>query len=799
MRTKPHRFATRLFLSNWPLGIKFGLPIFAISLLIIWIEVASGLMFSDLRETLNDVIEHRFNASLFLAQQVDHLRIANDDLNMMIVKRAVNIQQDVPKETGTITAHLDEVSADLVAHQAEYASERNFTKSLGALKNYKDAVTFVGSMLEIDLNAPVNFILPLGTVYNQSLGYFSSISNNFLTASRAESQNRLAQAETQIHTLYLVNGMALLLTGILTLWIVTGTVRSIRKLAAATRSLADGDIEIDLESLARRDELGLVVQSLTIFRDNIRKVDRLTQERRQAEVVEQARSVFMANMSHELRTPLNAVLGCAALLADTQLEGKQKEYVDIIEGSARFLLEIITEILDYSKIEANKMMLRTDVFDLHATTKEQIRLMTPLASRKNLSLQLQIDPRVPTYLIGDESRLSQILFNLVGNALKFTFEGEVKVKLELLSSPEEPEAFIQFSVKDSGVGIPKNKQENLFQPFYQVSSGSQKLSPGTGLGLAIVKRFALMMGGSVRLESEEGEGATFFFSARLSLPSQQEIEIFEAAKAAEERGVAPIFGPKHLLVAEDVETNQFVIQHILKSLNCTCDICANGVELISMAKQKKADLILMDYHMPVMDGFEATKQLRATGFTDIPIIALTANAMKEDREKCLAIGMNDFVSKPIDRSELIRVLNKWLGPSVKAQEQAPPLALPPSSTPPPSAPPFSEAPLAEWRASMPDKVEELVRLSLTDAARLYDEILEAMESKNAETLEDSAHALKSVSRQIGGIALSDCCRTLELMGKKNDLTGLEENMAALKEAYRVFQTAVNAFIEKTKG
>ncbi|MDD5586906.1 MAG: ATP-binding protein, partial [Alphaproteobacteria bacterium] len=280
------------------------------------------------------------------------------------------------------------------------------------------------------------------------------------------------------------------------------------------------------------------------------------------------------------------------------------------------------------------------------------------AAQKNISLHPNLAYRIPPYVLGDGSRVRQILVNLIGNALKFTINGGVFVNAELVSPPGAAPAVIKITIKDTGIGIPQDLQSRLFEPFYQVSSGTTKTMTGTGLGLAIAKRFCTMMGGEIGIESETGKGAAFWFTMSLQLPSEQ--QIFKARLEDTKKTVAPAFGAKHILVAEDVETNQFVIKNLLETIGCTCDLASNGEIAGKMAQEKNYDAILMDCYMPIVDGYEAAARIRKEGQSTVPIIALTAIAMKEDRDRCLTCGMNDFLAKPIEKNDLIRMFNKWL-------------------------------------------------------------------------------------------------------------------------------------------
>jgi signal transduction histidine kinase len=660
MSTSPSRLLDRLATENWPFAVKFIVPVLLVALLLVAIEAMFIGMVGNLDSTLRDIVNNKYDNSLFLTQSVDKLRSADNDLHIMQIKKAANLPQQAGQETAAIASDLDQVYRTLSVRKSEYSDpvhSGKIDKALTSINNYRDAVNFVGAMLEIDFNATVNFILPLSAVYNKTIADLTLISDEYLLFSKEESQKLVDRASIHIHLLYIFNVVVFLITILVSVKIIGTTVRSVKSLAVATQRLAEGDTGLDLESLERRDELGDVVKSLTIFRDNIKHVDKLKAAQKQAEIIAQAKNMFVANMSHELRSPLNGVLGCSSILKGTALNNKQSECVGIIEDSARSLLEIINDILDYSKIEANKVVLDNDPFDLAGAIRGQVHLMLPLALQKNLSLQVYIDDRIPHYVLGDEGHVRQILVNLIGNALKFTLSGVIFVMAERVSWPEAVPVVIKVTVQDTGIGIAKEAQARLFEPFYQVSSGTMKTMPGTGLGLAIAKRFCTMMHGDMGFESAKGKGSSFWFTLCLQLPSESQI----AATIAKEKNSDPLpaFGAKHVLVAEDVATNQFVIQNLLDDIGCSCDLAANGEIARQMAQEKVYDAILMDCHMPVMDGYEAAARIRREERRKIPIIALTAIAAEEDRKKCFAAGMDDFIAKPIDKNDLIRTFNKW--------------------------------------------------------------------------------------------------------------------------------------------
>jgi PAS domain S-box-containing protein len=416
------------------------------------------------------------------------------------------------------------------------------------------------------------------------------------------------------------------------------------------------DVEVASQPII---ELGRLVGAVTVFRD-VSDRNAVRQEliaaKALAEQASASKSAFLANMSHEIRTPMNGVLGMADLLQETTLNDEQADYVQTIRSSGDALLTVIDDILDYSKIEAGMMVIESAPFDLRALFKDVHRLMQVRADQKGLLLSLRVTDAVPAFVLGDSVRVRQVLLNLIGNAIKFTEQGSVDV-LALLTQQEGDLSTIRIEVSDTGIGIAEDKINRLFKSFSQVDDSTSRRFGGTGLGLSISKRLVALMQGEMGVNSVEGQGSVFWFTLLVQEAAGLQTNTIRATDAAAGLPMARI------LLVEDNLVNQKVASAMLGKLGYKPVVANNGKEALSCLSEQDFDLVFMDCQMPVMDGFEATRAIRAGAFgghPNITVIALTANAMKEDQEACYAAGMTDYLSKPLQIPALIAMLKKYL-------------------------------------------------------------------------------------------------------------------------------------------
>ncbi len=431
---------------------------------------------------------------------------------------------------------------------------------------------------------------------------------------------------------------------------------------------------IEIEAMRRNGELFPIQLSVSVTQKNgtlifTSFIDDITQRKKSEKELIEAResaleaakikSEFLANMSHEIRTPLNAVIGLADLLSESVMSAEQKKHINLIQESGNHLLKVINDILDFSKIEAGRMTLEKNDFNLKHLLRNMADLLKHKVDEKALRFSLEIDPLIPRELRGDPGRLGQVLINLLANAIKFTKEGSVHLSVKMLNN-DLTAPVLRFSVKDTGIGISEQTIKILFNPFVQADGSTNRRYGGTGLGLSICKRIVELMNGTIQVESIEGQGSEFWFTANFEAALKE--HVIESKEESSTTALTALLNTNKsykILVAEDNSTNQLLTLAQLKALGYSAQAVANGIEAIAAFNANHFDLILMDCQMPEMDGFEATRMIREIEISKggrIPIVALTANVLKEDEQRCLAAGMDAYLSKPTKKDRLGQLL-----------------------------------------------------------------------------------------------------------------------------------------------
>ena len=477
-------------------------------------------------------------------------------------------------------------------------------------------------------------------------------------------------------------------------------------------------------------------------------------------------------MSHEIRTPLNAVLGALGLIDSKDLDPSLRKFLNVGRKGAESLLLIINDILDFSKMEAGKLQLEPALFNVQKTIDDVLQVLEQRALERNISLTGDLDLDVPEFLIGDASRIRQVLLNLCSNAVRFTTKGGVHISLSKPGLQDEI-THVRFQVEDTGCGVPLEDQEHLFEEFWGTSTTTLGNAGSTGLGLPISKQLVEMMGGSIGFESEPGRGSIFWFELPLETPGEEAVKV-EKNKPKNFKQIAPYADlpilQGRVLLAEDNPANQLIEQTVLERIGLRVDVVANGHEVIAALRSVPYDVVLMDINMPEMDGIEATAAIRKLPgvLSSIPIIAMTALAMPGDRERFLSRGMDGYISKPIIREELhaciARVL-KGLELSPATTNSSNDIKLTDTDTSIIDAKILSVL-IANVGAEL---LPQIIDTYLSEVPARVDAITAAAACGNCELVEKEAHPLKSSSAYLGAMGLAELASQLERAGREHDL------------------------------
>ncbi len=684
--------------------------------------------------------------------------------------RKLGLEENPPSSLEEWRVLLGQISQTYAeAYQARYQLEQSVSQSMRDLKDAQDTLkqrTFdIGEERDhfrslVDGSPAVIFTLSVRD------GSFSYLNPAFESLTGFSREIWLGQAFLQ---LCLADDRPKAIAAIHQ--VVIGEGNRTFRLNVRTKSGEHCCLEVELRLYHRS---GSAPQILGVARDTTQH-DRTERDLRAAkeaaEAASREKSEFLANMSHEIRTPLNGVIGMTGLLLETDLDPGQRDYVETIRTSGDTLLTLINDILDFSKIESGRLELENQPFNLRESISSNLDLVAAPAAEKGLVMACHFPDDLPERVIGDVTRFRQILVNLMSNGVKFTVKGRVDILVGWQrTGPDRAELEIQ--VKDTGVGIPEDRIDHIFEAFSQADASTTRRFGGTGLGLTISKHLTELMGGRIWVESEVGAGSTFHFTIQVRLAGASESAGQERPPASIDRDLARKL-PLRILVADDSVVNQKVARMFLERMGYRCDLAANGLEVLEALKRQPYDVVLMDVQMPELDGLETTRRIRRDTAADKQprIIAVTAGAMRGDREKCLAAGMDDYVSKPVQAEELQAALVRGSNLTFADLEKTP------------GEEPADSADLAALRRSQaginlavlidlyrlrPQVMNDLVENFLSSAAGRVEAVKDAVDRCDNEALERAAHSLKGSCGTLGAARMAEVCSDLVSIAREGN-------------------------------